>query len=309
MSVAVNADVYAQERVGLMFPANGETPNDGDLTGQCVTLLKWFFAEMCANFPSPFSARGDARYVGKRLVAQGLAEEIPYDQRRRGDVICYEYGTYGHIALQLSGGRVFEENVNIGGVARRVLSDGTVVYASRIGSENETWRHDQHVYRLKSYKEEGEEPMFNEGDRVNLNIYFYGEDKGHFKGAVGLDWKTAMYQGVFETEDSKMFLKMNEGDRGNVNAYIFGQDLKRFKASVGKGWKDAMYSLFESAEFKVDQLVNKGDVPAINAAFARTDGDTMVGKTWKVFFYEYATKYAGKGDYTPVTTQLYTKGK
>jgi hypothetical protein len=308
MPVAVNADIYAQERVGLMFPANGETPEDGDLTGQCVTLLKWFFAEMCANFPGPFSARGDARYVGKRLVAQGLAEEIPYDQRRRGDVICYEYGIYGHIALQLSGGRVFEENVNIGGVARRVLADGTVVYASRIGSETETWRHDQHVYRLKSYKEEGEEPMFNEGDAVNLNVYYFGTDEGKFREQVGKDWKTASYN-IFEQLKSELQLLLNEGDRGNINTYLYGTDLKRFKDSVGKSWKSGVYTLFESMEFKTDQLINKGDVAAINAAFGRTDGDTMVGKTWKVFFYEYATKYAGKGDYTPVTTQLYTKGK
>lgn len=193
MSVAANADDYTNGRVGIFFPANGETPEDGDLTGQCVTLLKWFFAEMCNGFPSPFAARGDARYVGKRLVAQGLAVEVPYDQRKRGDVVCYEYGTYGHIALQLSGGRVFEENVGIG-AARRVLSDGTVVYASRIGDENETWRHDQHVYRLKSYIEGGAMANPNRGDVVNILGELWGrapseEDFGY----TNSDWHDFIY--------------------------------------------------------------------------------------------------------------------
>lgn len=156
--IAANADDWAATRVGIFFPANNNTPEDGNLTGQCVTLLKWFFAEM-TSVPSPFTARGDARYVGKRLVAEGLADEVPYSERRRGDVITNEYGTYGHIYLQLSGGRIFEENANVGGAARRVLKDGTVVYAARIGSDAESFRRDVHVYRLRSYKEEGSGQM------------------------------------------------------------------------------------------------------------------------------------------------------
>lgn len=154
MAVATNADEYIVGRINIFFPANNNTPNDGNLTGQCVTLVKWFFAEMCDNFPSPFAARGDARYVGQNLVAQGLAIEVPYDQRRRGDVITYEYGQYGHIGLVLSGDRTFEENVNWSGVARRVV-DGAYVYASRVGNLSEVWRHDQHIYRLKGYNEGG----------------------------------------------------------------------------------------------------------------------------------------------------------
>jgi len=156
--IAANADDYAAPRVGIFFPANNNTSADGNLTGQCVTLIKWFMAEM-SDVPSPFAARGDARYVGKRLVAEGLADEVPYSQRKRGDIITNEYGTYGHIYVQLSGGRVFEENANAGGAARRVLKDGTVVYAARIGSENESFRRDVHVYRLRSYKEQGSDQM------------------------------------------------------------------------------------------------------------------------------------------------------
>lgn len=144
--VAPNADDYAAPRQNIFFP--GVVPS---LDGQCVSLAKWFMAEM-SEVPNPQAARGDARYVGKTLVAQGHAVEVPYDQRRRGDIVCLEYGLYGHIYVQLSGGRVFEENVNWPGVASKIV-DGARVYASRIGSDSESWRHDAHVYRLKTYKE------------------------------------------------------------------------------------------------------------------------------------------------------------
>lgn len=201
MAVAANADDYTVGRVGIFFPANNQTPLDGNLTGQCVTLLKWFFAEMCA-IPSPFSARGDARYVGKTLVAQGLAVEVPYSERRRGDVICYEYGQYGHIALQLSGGRVFEENVNIGGVARKLV-DGAYVYASRIGNENESWRNSQHVYRVKSYVEGGIMANPIRGDVDNIIPEVWGrqpnpEDYGFINGS----WHDFFY-GVLGAEPWK----------------------------------------------------------------------------------------------------------
>lgn len=151
MAVANNADDYAATRQNIFFP--GVIP---DLDGQCVSLVKWFLQEM-TSVPNPQAARGDARYVGQTLVAQGHAVEVPYSERRRGDIVGYEFGTYGHIAVQLSGGRVFEENVNMGGVQSKVVA-GSTVYASRIGSEAEPWRANKnpHIYRIKSYNEEGE---------------------------------------------------------------------------------------------------------------------------------------------------------
>lgn len=146
--VANNADDYASARLNIFFP--GVVPS---LDGQCVSLVKWFLAEM-TSVPNPQAARGDARYVGKTLVAQGHAIEVPYEQRQRGDVICLEYGVYGHIYVQLSGNRVFEENVNWPGVASKIV-DGARVYASRIGSDGEAWRHDFHAYRILSYNEKG----------------------------------------------------------------------------------------------------------------------------------------------------------
>lgn len=144
--IADNADEYAGQRLNIFFP--GVIP---ELDGQCVSLAKWFMQDM-SDVPNPQAARGDARYVGKTLVNQGHAFEVPYDKRIRGDLVCYEYGQYGHIGVILSDNRTFEENVNWPGVSSKIV-DGARVYASRIGSMSEAWRHDAHIYRLKTYKE------------------------------------------------------------------------------------------------------------------------------------------------------------
>jgi len=149
MAVSANADLYAAPRQNMFF--KGVIPA---LDGQCVSLVKWFMQDM-SDVPNPQAPRGDAKNVGNTLVNQGHAVEVPFSQRKRGDLICYEYGTYGHISVQLSNGRVFEENVNWPGVASKIV-DGQRVYASRIGNEGEAWRvgKNPHIYRLKTYKED-----------------------------------------------------------------------------------------------------------------------------------------------------------
>jgi hypothetical protein len=195
--IAANADDYAAARVGIFFPAHNQTPVDGNLTGQCVTLNKWFLAEM-TDVPNPFSARGDARYVGDTLVNQGYAVEVPYSQRQRGDFVVYKYGTYGHIGVLLSGDRIFEENVNAGG-AKRKLVDGDYVYSARIGSLSESWRPVRpNIYRIKSYSEKGSGQMIvqdadNWYNRLNkTHQLIYGRDlsRANFKGFVGKDFLT-----------------------------------------------------------------------------------------------------------------------
>ncbi len=160
--VALNADIYAQERLNQFFKTVAPS-----LEGQCVTLTKCFMQDM-SEVPNPHAARGDARYVGKKLVSEGHAVEVPYAERKRGDLICYEYGTYGHIGVVLSNDRTFEENINWPGVPSKVVA-GSTVYASRIGQLSEAWRHNQHVYRLKTYKE-GEEVM--NPTVAEVNSYF-----------------------------------------------------------------------------------------------------------------------------------------
>ncbi len=217
MSVVANADIYAAQRINVFFPGV-----DPSLDGQCVSLVKWFMQEM-SGVPNPQAARGDARYVGKTLVAQGFADEIPYDQRRRGDIICMEYGLYGHIYVQLSGNRVFEENVNWPGVSSKIV-DGSRVYASRIGNDNESWRHDMYAYRLKSYNEQGDSDMAANENYVN-NVYTgvlmrstppYNTKTGVWDDPAAKGWvgqpEDVVLQKVLETpERSQVVEKYNSG--------------------------------------------------------------------------------------------------
>ena len=222
--VATNADTYAAPRQNIFFTANNQTPADGNLTGQCVTLVKWFMAEM-AEVPNPFAARGDAKLVGRTLVAQGHAIEVPFADRKRGDIVCYEYGTYGHISVQLSGGRVFEQNVNLGGVSSKIV-DGERVYASRIGSENEAWRvgKNPHVYRLKSYKEtgQGEIGMVDENFLNAFYIALCGRQatSSEKKLYIGRDYKI-VYNEIRSSQEHKDYLaSLSNGEFVETKVYI-----------------------------------------------------------------------------------------
>lgn len=250
--IAANADDYALARRNMFFPCDGVTGRDGYLTGQCVTLVKWFMAEM-SDVPNPFGARGDARNVGKTLVAQGHAIEVPYAQRQRGDIITNEYGTYGHIYVQLSGGRVFEENANFYPQVDRRWVDGAWVYASRIGGEGEAFRHDIHVYRLKSYKEQGSDQMIiqnadNWYNRCNITHWaIRGRELGRdtFAQFVGKEFLTFVEVCEDDAEANQVSNWQNVGkvavtDRWDQQIYNLQDQLKAMGSRPTKEQLDAV---------------------------------------------------------------------
>lgn len=153
MATNPNADDYAAKRLGIFFPGSSNgTMNDGDLTGQCVSLAKWFGAEMC-ELPNPGAGRGHAKDFGNTLVNQGLAYEVAADQRAQGDIVVWQQdgGGYGHIGVLLSGDRVFEQNVALPGSSTRVIA-GNTVYSSRIDPLYVNWRRGApRFYRMRNY--------------------------------------------------------------------------------------------------------------------------------------------------------------
>ena len=210
MAVAADADAYTAGRVDIFFPADSGPPAsgaDGDLTGQCVTLDKWFFAEMCDGFPSPFAARGHARYLGQNLVAQGLATAVPAGQQKEGDVVCYEYGTYGHTGILLSGNRLFQQNAAVAGARKRTLADGTVVYSSTIvGLYPSLGGVAPKFYRLKHYKG-GEMAKFTKEQEQTLAQMATGYNPG----------KDYNYPFTVEDISSPMLDKLLQTWRGRVS--------------------------------------------------------------------------------------------
>lgn len=153
MATNPNADDYAAKRLGIFFPGSSNgTMNDGDLTGQCVSLAKWFGAEMC-ELPNPGAGRGHAKDFGNTLVNQGLAYEVAANQRAQGDIVVWplDGGGYGHIGVLLSGDRVFEQNVALPGSSTRVIA-GNTVYSSRIDPLYVNWRRGApRFYRMRNY--------------------------------------------------------------------------------------------------------------------------------------------------------------
>jgi len=149
MAVNLNADIYAANRMSIFFPGFPAT-----LTGQCVSLAKWYLGEMC-GITDWQSARGNAKDFGDTLVKQGLASVVDISNRRRGDLVVWKQdgGGYGHIGVLLSGDMVFEENAGIRGTPSAVYG-GVTVYASRTDPLGASWRIGAPTfYRVNGYSE------------------------------------------------------------------------------------------------------------------------------------------------------------
>lgn len=279
MSVAANADDYAATRLNIFFPANSSPPsgNDGDLTGQCVTLDKWFFAEMCDGFPSPFAGRGDARYVGINLVSQGLAVAVPAGQQRRGDLVTYEYGQYGHTGILLSGNRLFQENAQAPGATKKTLSDGTVVYSSTIVTLYPSLGGvAPKFYRLKNYVE-GEMANFTQEQEKVAALLATGSIPGD------------NYNYPFTVEEINL---------DNLNTFL-------------QTWQSRQTMITKDMENAVADGISgiKGYIgwDGYNSQFL---GKSVVGSYPAMVQYWIAQKPAAPapgGVYKPVTTQLYEK--
>lgn len=295
--LAANADDYAASRVGIFFPANNQTPADGNLTGQCVTLNKWFLAEM-TDVPGPFNARGDARYVGDTLVNQGHAYEVAYDQRKRGDFVVYKYGTYGHIGVLLSGDRLFEQNVNAGGAARRLV-DGAYVYAARIGSLNESWRSVRpNIYRIKTYTE-GDMPIPNAdnyyGRYRKAMQYIRGRDmsrqefNANFVGNTDLRMLEAMLDSPEADAqlDYANWGRLAKKDKWDQQIYGLQDQKKALEAEIvtlkqqlaDAGDNAALKLIIEEKQRQLDEVTNNltaaiKENDSLKAQLAASNGDT-----------------------------------
>lgn len=154
MSVNNNADDYANARVGIFFPGVPQPAYDY-LTGQCVSLAKWYIGEMC-GVADWQAGRGNAKDFGDTLVSQGLATLVKDpNQRRRGDIVVWKQdgGGYGHIGVLCSSDNVFEENVGLVGTKSAVYG-GNTVYAARLDALYAPWRTGAPTfYRLAGYVE------------------------------------------------------------------------------------------------------------------------------------------------------------
>jgi hypothetical protein len=97
----------------------------------------------------------------------------------------------------------------------------------------------------------GEMEKFNEGDRINLNVYLYGKDLGRFKPVVGQDWKKAMYE-LFESPEYKTDALVNKGDVPAINDVYATTD---GASTVGMPWKELFYQFATQHKVSADKKV------------------------------------------------------
>lgn len=166
-----------------------------------------------------------------------------------GGTITYAQNTGGNSGymIVLSGThRHSFSHIRVGGI--RVSVGQRVSEGQLLGIMGETglafgihvhWVVDGGSVNPESLITEGE-PMFNEGDRKNINVYIYGEDRLKFVGAVGMPWKEAMY-GIFGSDEFKVDQFVNPGDVSNINKTLNRDDAK---STEGKTWKDTGYGYF-----------------------------------------------------------------
>lgn len=262
MAANRNADEYAAKRLGMFFPGSSNgTMDDGDLTGQCVSLVKWFGAEMC-QLPNPGAARGNAKDFGNTLVNQGLAYEVPANQRQQGDLVVWpqDGGGYGHIGVLLSGDRVFEQNVALPGSSARVVA-GNTVYSSRIDPFHANWRRGGvRVYRMRNYV--GNRPSVSDDQirQVYREVLEREADEGginHYRQQAAEGWTIDQIRSDLMNSNERRALEANKAQAAQAaaaqkdaettaaikQAYhdILERDaddggIAHYKSQVAKGW-------------------------------------------------------------------------
>lgn len=262
MATNPNADNYAARRLGIFFPGSSNgTMDDGDLTGQCVSLVKWFGAEMY-NLPNPGAARGNAKDFGNTLVNQGLAYEVPPNQRQQGDLVVWpqDGGGYGHIGVLLSGDRVFEQNVALPGSSARVVA-GNTVYSSRIDPLYANWRRGGvRFYRMKNYvgnrpsvsdeqiRQVYREVLEREADEGGLNHYRQQAAKGWSIDQIRSDLmnsnerraleasKAQAAQAAAAQKDAEITAAIKQAYRDILERDADDGGIAHYKSQIAKGW-------------------------------------------------------------------------
>lgn len=262
MATNPNADEYAAKRLGIFFPGSSNgTMDDGDLTGQCVSLVKWFGAEMC-QLPNPGAARGNAKDFGDTLVRQGLAYEVAPNQRQQGDIVVWplDGGGYGHIGVCLSGDRVFEQNVALPGSSTRVVA-GNTVYSSRIDPFYANWRRGgTRVYRMRNYvgnrpsvsddqiRQVYREVLEREADEGGINHYRSQAAKGWSIDQIRSDLmnsnerraleasKAQAAQAAAAQKDAEITSAIKQAYREVLERDADEGGIAHYKSQIAKGW-------------------------------------------------------------------------
>ena len=235
-----NAQEWASKRIGIFFPADTDgTGRDGDLTGQCVSEIKWFLKECCKDIPAPFMARGHAKDFGDSLVNAGLADRV--GDVRRGDILVWPYdgGQYGHIEIAMGDGTSFGQNFNTGQRRSMINAAGDLVYAADVAAINDPRRVGPYVaYRVRNYIEyvPANRDRTAEGKEVAARRLEEAKEKARELNAA-YESETNEIKRLYRT-----VLEREADDNG----------VEHYRSQLRSGWNYGMIAqdLYDSAEYK-----------------------------------------------------------
>lgn len=96
----------------------GNPTAEGSYKGECVSLVQQYLNKVHGL---EFKARGNAKdWVN--IVIDGFNRYAPDNTLKPGDIIVYDWGRYGHIAIVTADGKSLEQNKN----GNRVITVGDV---------------------------------------------------------------------------------------------------------------------------------------------------------------------------------------
>ena len=86
----------------------GNPTAEGSYKGECVSLVQQYLDKVHGI---PFKARGNAKDWAN-IVIEGFNKYAPDNTLKPGDIVVYDWGKYGHMAIITADGKSLEQNKN-----------------------------------------------------------------------------------------------------------------------------------------------------------------------------------------------------
>ena len=86
----------------------GNPTEEGSYKGECVSLVQQYLSKV---HNIPFKARGNAKDWAN-ITIEGFNRYAPDNTLKPGDIVVYDWGQYGHIAIITVDGKSLEQNKN-----------------------------------------------------------------------------------------------------------------------------------------------------------------------------------------------------
>ena len=106
------------EKWALSERVVGNPTKENSFKGECVSLIQQYLYKV---HNIPFAPRGNAKDWAN-IVIEGFNKYAPDNTLKPGDIVVYDWGKYGHMAIITADGKSLEQNKN----GNRVITVGDV---------------------------------------------------------------------------------------------------------------------------------------------------------------------------------------